>query len=221
MSVVTWESGNVMAPSPAQLMQAADAERRRIARELHDGLQTRLIRLAMRADRVRGEAGLSPEGRAEAGWLHAELCESISELRGFVHGVMPAALAERGLVAAITELTDELPAPVDLTVGQRESDLQLIGRLPAEVQTAAYFVVSEAVANAIKHSHADQVQIAVRSRPGWLRIEISDDGIGGAITTGGGMRGMVDRVRPLAGRLTVSSPVGAGTQVTVELPCAS
>ena len=192
-----------------------DAERNRIARELHDGLQTRLIGLAMRADLLRSQAGLPDGAREEAVLLHAELCDSIAELRGFVHGVMPAALTERGLIAAVTELVYGLPGTPRIgltTLGDSRG-------IERQLQTTAYFIISEAVTNAIKHSHAERVRIAIASDPDWLRIEVSDDGIGGADPTGVGIRGITDRALEHAGTLAVDSPPGRGTTITVEIPC--
>ena len=193
-----------------------DAERNRIARELHDGLQTRLIGLAMRADLLRAQAGLPDGAREEAVLLHAELCDSIAELRGFVHGVMPAALTERGLIAAVTELVDGLPGTPRISLTTLGDSRGIERRL----QTTAYFIISEAVTNAIKHSHAERVHIAIAPDPDCLRIEVSDDGIGGADPTGAGIRGITDRASEHAGTLTVDSPPGRGTTITVEIPCA-
>lgn len=193
-----------------------DAERRRIARALHDGLQTRLIRLAMRADLLRADSGLTDDARHEAATLHAELCDSITELRGFVHGVMPAALSERGLIAAVTELADGLPQIPTVTLTASGDDRHLAHPL----QTAAYFITSEAVANAIKHSHAERIAITIAADSRRLRIEIRDDGIGGADQSGSGMQGMKDRTDACEGNLTIDSSPGLGTTITAELPCA-
>jgi signal transduction histidine kinase len=194
-----------------------DAERSRIARELHDGLQTRLIGLAMRADLLRADAGLTDGARVQAASLHAELCDSITELRGFVHGVMPAALTERGLIAAVTELADSFPGTPRIRLTTLGDDRHL----DQQFQTAAYFIINEAIANAIKHSHAERVDIEIAPEPARLRIEISDDGIGGADPAGCGIEGIADRVNALAGMLAIDSLPGLGTRITVELPCGS
>lgn len=201
--------------SRARLVHTADRERRRIARDLHDGLQARLVVLAMRADRLRGDPAASAETRAEAERLHAELDAAIGELRELVHGVLPASLAERGLSAAVRELADGLPLRAEL-------DLDLDGRrLPAAIESAAYFVVAEALSNAVKHARADRLSVRVGERGGRLLLEVADDGIGGADLAGAGLRGIADRIEALDGRLRVDSPVGAGTRVVAELPCGS
>ena len=195
-----------------------DAERRRIARELHDGLQTRLIGLAMRADLLRADAGLTDGARVQAALLHAELCDSIIELRGFVHGVMPAALTERGLIAAVTELADGFPGTPRIRLTTLGDDRHL----DQQLQTAAYFIINEAIANAIKHSHAERVDVEIAPEPARLRIEISDDGIGGADPVR--KRDQRNcrpgrRARRACSRSTASS--ASGPEITVELPCGS
>jgi signal transduction histidine kinase len=190
--------------SRARVIEATDAERRRIARDLHDGLQMRLVLLAMMADRP----GAGPETLAE---LNGGLQEAIAELRELVQGVVPAALTERGLYAAAVELTDRMPIPVEL-------DLEpLSGDLPIGIETAGYFVVSEALANAVKHSRAEELRLSIGRPDGRLRIEVVD-GIGGA-RPGGGLDGLADRVDALGGWLEVESPPGGGTRLVVELPC--
>jgi signal transduction histidine kinase len=198
-------------------MCAADAERRRIAHDLHDGLQLRLVLLAMRADQLCLDEQACPAARAHGDRIQADLQAAIDELRAFVHGVMPAALSERGLVAAIQELIDTVPIPVALTLtgvgGQR------LGRLPEAVENVAYFVVCEALSNTAKHADADRVTVALALGDGRLRVTIFDDGIGGADQRGSGIRGIADRVEALEGRLTIDSPGGHGTRVVAQLPC--
>jgi signal transduction histidine kinase len=190
--------------SRARLVEATDAERRRIARDLHDGLQMRLVLLAMLADRPDAGAETLTE-------LKAGLGEAIDELRELVRGVVPAALTERGLYAAAEELTDRMPIPVEL-------DFDQPGALPIGVETAGYFVVSEAFQNAIKHSGADELRLSITRPAGSLRIEVVDDGVGGAHLDGG-LRGIADRVDALAGEMTLDSPPGGGTRILVEVPC--
>jgi signal transduction histidine kinase len=191
--------------SRARLVEATDAERRRIARDLHDGLQTRLVLLAMLA----GRAGAEDEESAE---LSHGLQEAIVELRELVQGVVPAALTERGLYAAAVELTDRMPIPVELDFEP------LPGEMPIGVETAGYFVVSEAFSNVVKHSRAAELRLSITRPGGGLRIEVVDDGIGGA-HLGGGLRGLADRVDALSGRLVVESPPGGGTRILAEVPC--
>lgn len=191
--------------SRARVIEATDAERRRIARDLHDGLQMRLVLLAMMADRP----GAGAETLAE---LNAGLQDAIAELRELVQGVVPAALTERGLYAAAVELTDGMPIPVELDFEP------LRGELPIGIETAGYFVVSEALANAVKHSHAQELRLSIGRPAGRLRIEVVDDGIGGAVA-GGGLSGLADRVEALGGWIEVESPPGDGTRLVAELPC--
>jgi signal transduction histidine kinase len=204
----------------ARLIRAAEAERRRIARDLHDGLQLRLVLLAMRADQLCLDERACPAARAHGDGIRAELQVAIAELRALVHGMMPAALGERGLAAAIRELIATAPIPVALTlrgVGDRHEAGP--GRLPEAVEGVAYFVVCEALSNAVKHAGAERVAITLTLADDRLRVTVSDDGIGGADTHGGGIRGVADRVEALEGRLTVHSPGGRGTRVVAQLPC--
>jgi len=192
--------------SRARLVEAEDRERRRIARDLHDGLQTRLVLLAVEAQRSDGD---------QAG-LRAGLQAAIAELRELVQGVMPAALTQGGIYAAAEELADRSPVPVELDLSPGA------GHLPTAVETTAWFVLSEAVTNAVKHSGARELYVSLGEIDGCLRIEVADHGHGGAGANGGaGLRGMADRVEAHDGRLTVDSPPGGGTRVIAEVPCAS
>jgi len=139
---------------------------------------------------------------------------ALEELRELTQGIRPAILVERGLAAALDDLTRRAALPARLAV-------VLEGRLPERVEAAAYFVASEALANAAKHSHASEVHVAATRAGETLVLEVADDGIGGAGVGGGsGLRGLTDRVEALGGRLTVSSPPGRGTTVRAEIPCA-
>ena len=209
----------LLVPPPVRVsraLEAADDERRRIARDLHDGLQGHLVLLAIQAGELQREPALTSEGRAGLDALAAGLQTAITELRQLVHGVMPAMLTERGLCAAAEELADRCPIPVDVDVEHGG------GALPGAVETAGYFLLAEALANAVKHSHAAGVRLRIARDDGWLRIELRDDGIGGAHPgDGAGLRGMADRAEALGGRLAVTSPPGGGTTILAELPCAS
>jgi len=194
--------------SRARLVEAGDAERRRIARDLHDGLQSRLVLLAI-------EAGV---GRRSTDDLRLGIESAIDELRALVHGVMPAELTERGLPAAVERLADRMPidTAIDVTGFERRPS-------PA-VESTAYFVTAEAMANAVKHARAGQLSVTLRHDRQRLRIEVRDDGIGGAGArpgAGAGVRSIADRVEALGGVVRIESPIGAGTRVTAELPCAS
>ncbi|MGH2874197.1 MAG: sensor histidine kinase, partial [Solirubrobacteraceae bacterium] len=200
--------------SRARIARAADEERRRIARDLHDGLQTRLVVLAIKAHSVSRQA--TPAAAPEADALHAGLQTAISELRELVQGVMPAALTERGLCGAVQDLADTMPIPTRL-----ELDGEL-ARLPGPAESAGYLLVSEAFTNAVKHSRARELRLRLASANGRLRIEIADDGIGGARHgDGSGLRGLADRIEALDGSVRVESPPGGGTLVIAEMPCAS
>jgi len=189
--------------SRARIAATADRERRRIARDLHDGLQSRLVFLAVQAG-----TGTAPAT------LRRGIEDAIDELRELVDGVMPAPLTERGLRAAVEDLADRLPVPVALRVSGLER------RLAPEVETAAYFVVSEALVNAVKHSGSATLTVELARADGHLRIEVADAGDGGA-REGGGLRGMADRVDALDGALEVESLPDGGTRVRAVIPCAS
>lgn len=192
--------------SRARLVAASDTERRRIARDLHDGLQTRLVFLALLAGRERDRAPAQ---------LRSGLDEAIVELRELVQGVVPAALTDGGLCFAAEELTDRMPMPIDLRFDAAEE------RLPLAVESAGYFVISEALSNVVKHAGAGEVRLSIGRSDDRLRIEVADDGVGGARAGGDGLAGLADRVDALDGVLTVLSPAGGGTRIVAELPCAS
>jgi signal transduction histidine kinase len=191
--------------SRSRLVEAGDRERRRIARDLHDVLQARLVLLALTAGRL----------GAAADDLRAGLDDAIDDLRRLVHGVMPAVLIERGLYAAAEEFVDRVPVPARLDLPAEPQ------RLPPEVESIGYFFVAEAVTNAIKHSRARRLDVRLERRNGDLVIEVTDDGAGGARFEGGsGLRGLADRVEALGGRIAVESAAGHGTRVTAAIPCA-
>ncbi len=194
-------------------MEAADGERRRLERNLHDGAQSRLVALALNLRLARMGA---VDGSDTAALLDSsidELAQSLKELRDLARGIHPAVLSERGLEPAVRALAARAPVPVDI-VGQAA------GRLPAAVETAAYFVISEALTNVSKYAHAGHATVRVERVDGQLLVEVSDDGVGGASATdGSGLRGLSDRVAALSGTLEVSSPPGEGTRLLARLPC--
>jgi signal transduction histidine kinase len=209
-------SAHDLRASRARVMEAADAERRRIARDLHDGLQARLVLLAMTAHTVGAEATRPATVVAKATELCSGLHTAITELRELVQGVVPATLTEHGLFAAAAELAGNLPVPVELDL---DDDAH---RLPRAVETAGYYVVAEALTNAVKHSRARALAVRLKRLDGVLRIEVADDGVGVAgPASGSGIRGMADRVDVLGGRLVVHSPEGGGTSIIAEVPCGS
>jgi signal transduction histidine kinase len=189
--------------SRARLVEAADAERRRIARDLHDGLQSRLALLAVQAGM---SDGASPE-------LREGIEAAIDELRALVHGVMPAELTERGLPAAVQGLADRMPICVALTVEGFEE------RPAPALESTAFFVTAEAMMNAVRHARASELAVTLTRDPERLGIEVRSDGIAGA-GDGDEVRAMADRVEALGGVLRIESALGAGTLVHVELPCA-
>jgi signal transduction histidine kinase len=199
--------------SRARIVAAGDAERRRLERDIHDGAQQRLlgIRLALQLARARLADGGSSAGEllAEA---DAEVVEALDELRALARGIHPAILTEEGLAPALAALARRAPVPVEVTVCSE--------RLPAPVETTAYFVSAEALANVAKHAHASCASIAVTRWNGRVAVEVADDGVGGADASGAGLRGLRDRVEALDGRLGVESPAGGGTRVTAAIPCA-
>lgn len=201
--------------SRARLVDATDAERRRIERDLHDGTQQRLVSIAMSLGLLDSKL---PEQAAAAQPIVRETREALAlalqELRELTHGIRPPLLVERGLPAALEELCrrSALPARLHLALDQR---------LPDQIENAAYFLASEALTNAAKHSHGNEVRVVVSFEGQALAVEVADDGIGGATTSGGsGLRGLADRVEALGGRLTLSSPPDRGTTLRAELPCA-
>ena len=203
--------------SRARIVEASDAERRRVERNLHDGAQQRLVVLSLALRRAQaqlpGDAG--PELSRTLADATEQLKSALAELRQLARGIHPAILVEAGLLAALKSLARESPVPVSLQV-------DLPGRLPEPVEAAVYFVVSEGLANVAKYAGADQVEVSVGIAGEQLRVQIADDGRGGADPmSGSGLRGLADRVAALGGRLDVRSPSMAGTQVIATLPVAS
>jgi signal transduction histidine kinase len=201
--------------SRERVMDAAEAERRRIERDLHDGAQQRLVALAMDLGRAKARFASDPE--AAAGLVdqaHAQAKEALTELRNLVRGVHPPVLTERGLDAALSGLAALCPVPVEVHV-----DVPVRPR--ASVEAVAYFVVAEALTNVAKHSRASHAKVVVEGHgfPGTLTVMISDDGIGGAKADSPGLSGLADRVSGVDGRLSVESPSGGPTIIAAELPC--
>ena len=200
--------------SRARIVAAADAERRRLERNLHDGAQQRLVTLALDLRLARGRVETDPEeARRLLDAAAAQLAEALAELRELARGIHPAVLSERGLGPALEVLAHRAPVPVEVVS-------ELDARLPSPVEAAAYYVVSEALANVAKYAQATAVQVRVTRGNGTAVIEISDDGVGGADErNGSGLRGLADRVEALHGRLAVESPHGCGTRLHAEIPC--
>jgi signal transduction histidine kinase len=200
--------------SRERIVEAAQDERRRIERDLHDGTQQRLVSIAMTLGLADSRLDRNPVGaRSLLDEARASLTVALRELRELSHGIHPGILTERGLREALKELAYGARLPLELDVG-------LSQRLPDRVEAAAYFVVSEALTNIAKHAEASTVRVRVQRTDGRAVVEIADDGVGGADTAhGSGLRGLADRVDALGGRLQVESPPGRGTVVHAEIPC--
>jgi signal transduction histidine kinase len=203
-----------LAASRARIVAAADDTRRRIERDLHDGTQQRLVTLGLELRAI--EATVPPEQvelRAELARVAAELGSAVEDLREFSHGIHPAILSEGGLGPALKALgrRSTIPVEVEAKVG---------GRLPEHIEVAAYFVASEGITNAVKHSDSSLVRIQLEQKhDDVLHLSIRDDGAGGADPSrGSGLTGLADRVEALGGTIAITSPAGEGTSLTVELP---
>jgi signal transduction histidine kinase len=204
--------------SRARIVEASDIGRRRLERDLHDGAQQRLVSLSLALRMLRSRLGAADGSNAEAisaaDDAAAELKVAIKELRELARGIHPAILTEAGLGAAITALAERSQVPAD--VGSLPDR-----RLSTAVEATAYFVVSEALANVAKYASATRASIRATCDASMLRVEVGDDGVGGADgSRGTGIRGLQDRVAALGGRLTIDSPPGQGTLVTAEIPIA-
>ena len=199
--------------SRERIVEAGDAERRRLERNLHDGAQARLVALLLSLNLARRrEAGGSEAATLIDAWI-AELKLSLEELRELARGIHPAVLTQHGLDPALRALAARSPVPVELTGTTG-------GRLPAAVETAAYFVVSEGLTNVAKYAHAEHAAVRIERTDGHLRVEISDDGVGGAAASAGsGLHGLSDRVAAVDGALELASPPGGGTRLRADLPC--
>jgi PAS domain S-box-containing protein len=197
--------------SRARIVEAADEQRRRVIRDLHDGAQQRLVhtvvtlKLARRA--LKGEKEAAPALVTQA-LEHAQ--RATVELRELAHGILPAVLARGGLRAAVDALASRMPVPVDNGVA--------VGRLSAAVEATAYFVMAEALTNVAKHARARRAAVTARIEDGTLAVQVRDDGVGGARPNGSGLVGLADRLAALDGTLTVSSQPGDGTHIRAEIP---
>jgi signal transduction histidine kinase len=199
--------------SRARIVATADETRRRIERDLHDGAQQRLasLLLQLRAAQAAVPSELV-QVDAELDRVAQGLAAALEELRDYARGIHPALLAERGLGAAVKALGRRSTVPVEL-------ELHMDGRLPEQIEVGAYYVISEALANAAKHANASSVVIDVDASDDVLRVSVRDDGVGGAdLSRGSGLVGLKDRVAALGGRISLESPPGGGTLLEVELP---
>jgi signal transduction histidine kinase len=199
----------------ARALAAVDDTRRRIERDLHDGLQQRLVTLGLQ---VRAAEMSVPPAASELKWELARvgdgLMDVLRDVREISRGIHPAILSERGLEPAVKALARRSPVPVDLTV-------RVPGRLPDQVELGAYYIVSEALANVAKHANAEVVMVSVEAGRGGLSLSVRDDGTGGADPGGSGLTGLRERAEALGGTLRLTSPPGGGTSVDVRLPAAT
>ncbi len=205
---------NELRESRDRLVDTAERERRRIARDLHDGLQMRLVILALDAQRLANLAGMPAEAHSAGVELRRSIDDAAAELRQVVRHVDPPGLTEGGLAGGIEDLADRLPLHIELDIDPA------VEGLPATIQRTAYYVVSESLTNVVKHAGTDQAGVHVTVDGSGLRLEVTDDGCGGAdgATDGTGLRGLRDRLDVVAGSLSVVSSA-QGTTVTAVIPC--
>ena len=202
--------------SRTRAVDSAEAERRRIERDLHDGAQQRLIAVAMSLGIARQRLDDDPESaRLLVGEAHDEVKSALKELRDLVRGIHPVILEDRGLDAALSAVIARCSVPVDLRV-------DVVERPVAAVESAAYFIVSEALVNVVRHAQATATTVEIARRGDRLTIAVADNGIGGADPSRGtGLQGLSDRVAAIDGWMQVVSPVGGPTTLMVEVPCGS
>jgi PAS domain S-box-containing protein len=201
--------------SRARIVEAADAERRRVERDLHDGAQQRLLSLSMAIRLAQAHAGSGALAELEhiLDAAATELKEALAELRDLARGIHPTLLSGQGLRPALESLAMRSPLPATLTACPG-------GRFPEAAEVAVFYVAAEALTNAAKHARATRAAVTVEHRGGRLTVEVADDGRGGArIDAGSGLRGLSDRVAALGGRIEVASAPGEGTRVSAEVPC--
>ena len=200
--------------SRARIVEAGDAERRKLERDLHDGAQQRLVTLSLALGMARDRAkGADPDLESLIESASKEAREALLELRELARGIHPAVLTETGLAGAVQALAERSPVATTITAVPA-------GRFPAAIEATAYFVVSEALANVAKHAQADTAEVAIRQLPGRLVVQVTDDGRGGARDQdGSGLRGLADRVASVGGVLRIDSPPGSGTHLKADIPC--
>jgi signal transduction histidine kinase len=209
------QRAEVLSETRSRTVDASIDERRRLERDLHDGAQQRLVALGMDLGIALEKLDSDPDAARELlRDAHGDAQLALRELRDLARGIHPAVLTDRGLDAAVSGLAARSPIPVRVrgSLGRRP---------PASVEATAYFIASEALANVAKHAEASSAQVSLELADDRLRVEIADDGRGGADPQGAGLRGLADRAAALDGSFWVSSPVGGGTRIVTELPCAS
>jgi signal transduction histidine kinase len=199
--------------SRERILAAADAERRRIERDLHDGAQQRMVAVAVTLGLAQAQIERNPEAAAQLiAQAREEAQLAVKELRELARGIHPAVLSDHGLEAALQALATRAPVPVEIT-GVPEQ------QLPRPVEAAVYFVTAEVLTNVAKYAHADAASVNLAVDNGNVLLQITDDGVGGADTSGGtGLSGLCDRVEALDGTIDIESPPGGGTAVRVQIP---
>jgi signal transduction histidine kinase len=210
-SISNMQARSDLAASRARIVAAADEERRRVVRDLHDGAQQRLVHTVVTLKLAQRALEEDPGGAApalEEALTHAE--QATAELRELAHGILPSVLTRGGLRAGVGALASRMPVPVDIGVS--------VERLPLAVEATAYFIVAEALTNVAKHSHANRAAVTARIEDGTLQVQVRDDGIGGAQPDGSGLLGLGDRLAALEGSLRVESPVDGGTLIAAAIP---
>ncbi len=199
--------------SRARIVEAGHRERKRLERNLHDGAQQRLVAMSLELALLEAQLAGNDEARARVARVRTEIAASLQELREIARGIHPAVVTGHGLAVALEQLAALSPVPVEVTVEVDE-------RLPEALEVAAYYLVSESLANVGKYAQATSATVDVSRHDGVVTVEIVDDGIGGADSErGSGLRGLADRIETLGGRLRVWSADGEGTRVRAEIPC--
>jgi signal transduction histidine kinase len=210
-AIANADSRDQLTASRARLLTAADEARRRVVRDLHDGAQQRqlqtIMTLKLAQQAFRANDG-DPESLVDEALEHAQ--RGHAELRELAHGILPAALAHGGLKAGVDTVVARLELPVDVDVPAE--------RFPPEIEATAYFVVAEALTNVVKHANAARATVTARVEDGTLRVEVHDDGKGGARPSGSGLVGLADRLAVLGGQLRVGTPADGGTLVAADIP---
>jgi signal transduction histidine kinase len=196
--------------SRARVIAAGDRERRRVVRDLHDGAQQRLVHIVVTLKLASEQLADQDPARELVEEALEQAQRATDEVRELAHGILPAALVRGGLRSGVDALASRITLPVSVAVPAI--------RLSGGAEATAYFVVAEALTNVVKHARADQAWVTIAVQPGWLVVEVRDDGVGGAVREGTGLLGMEDRLAALDGRLTVKSPPGGGTAITASIP---
>jgi signal transduction histidine kinase len=198
--------------SRLRIVEATDAARRRIERDLHDGAQQQLVALALELRLLRAKVADQPEVAPMVDSASGRLSSALAELRELARGIHPTILTDQGLAPAIEALATRAPLPV-------EADVVVTGRLAEPVEAAAYFLVAEALTNVVKYAQASYVDVRIRRENGEVRVDVADDGVGGVdVGAGSGLRGLQDRLAAVDGELDIDSPAGGGTRLSARIP---